>query len=456
MKIIVNEIKYLADNKTMCCKFLQNSRNFSIKKIAAIAIYAGVLQLTPVIALGIGDLQGSMSNPFQSLFADTTGQTSYRSLLIPQGGRAESLGTSYTGLSNDIGFLDYNPAGSATLKQTEFSLFHNNWIADSSIDSFAWTTRLNNFGMGAGLKCFYVPFTEYDIFGEKVSSTYYSESTLTLNASYNFLSSYSFKGLSFGGNIKTSFRSMPDYSGQSGIALMADLGLLTRFNFLKFYSSREPNMRVGIAVVNIGAGITGFGTGICLDDPLPSRIAAGLSYKVIRPLTFTFEYRKPINLLDIKASEESCYACGVMIDAADFISLMGGFLLQGGNPRFSTGAEFMVKNIRMGATYTLDLSSSANPVNHISVSAKLLLGDRGRQDKQDTIDKLYRDGLLFYAQSAVAEDTDQAVVLLDKAMKQWQRLLRIDPEFDPAIKGINVIKEERANLKKVKEAQMLQ
>ena len=51
------------------------------------------------------------------------GETSFRSLLIPMGGRAESLGTAFTGLADDVNYIDYNPAASSILKTTEISLF---------------------------------------------------------------------------------------------------------------------------------------------------------------------------------------------------------------------------------------------------------------------------------------------------------------------------------------------
>jgi hypothetical protein len=192
-----------------------------------------------VFPLDYQDAYSSISDVFASLVGDDEGLTVFRSLNIPSGGRSEALGTAYTGLSDDIGFIEYNPAASSILDKTELAFFHNAWIADSAIETIAWTTRQRNLGMGAALKCFYVPFTEYNIFGERVSSGYYSETTATANLSYNFLAGYDFKGIAAGLNLKAAYRGVPNYAdnntnkiiensglNQSAIAFMADLGAM--------------------------------------------------------------------------------------------------------------------------------------------------------------------------------------------------------------------------------------
>ena len=46
------------------------------------------------------------------------GTTSFRSLLIPIGGRPESLGSAYTGLCDDAGYINYNAAASSIIGET--------------------------------------------------------------------------------------------------------------------------------------------------------------------------------------------------------------------------------------------------------------------------------------------------------------------------------------------------
>ena len=152
-----------------------------------IALFFSFLHASTVFALTYSTAVTSVSDFFSSVSEDeNAGSTTFLSLNIPFGGRAESLGSAYTGLSDDISFFDYNAAASSMLDETEIAVFHNAWISDSALETLAATTRFGDFGMGAAIKCFYVPFTEYDYFGNKQTGGYYSETTgitLTPNSS---------------------------------------------------------------------------------------------------------------------------------------------------------------------------------------------------------------------------------------------------------------------------------
>lgn len=393
-----------------------------------------------VNALDYTEISNFLTDSFFSTYGSNEGTTSFRSLLIPIGGRAESLGSSYTGLSDDVSYIDYNPAASSINKESEIALFHNAWIADSAIETIAGTTRFGNLGIGGKVSCFYVPFSEYDSFGTKLTGSYYSETTAVLNVSYNFSAGYTFKGLAAGLNVKAAWRSIPDYcdndtgeiisgSGleQSALGLMADAGIMMQFNIGKFYISRAPNVRIGLSVSNLGAAITGFKSddGLKLDDSLPSSIGIGISYKCIRPLTMLLEFRQPFDLTDISSYQMLSAGTGAELQITDFFSVLTGFQLKGGNPRISLGSEFEFFKMRMNVNYTLDLTSSLNPVNHISLSAKLLLGDRGREEKQRQVDRLYNEGVACFAKRD-----------FEKAIEYWEEALKIDRHFDPAKTGI--------------------
>lgn len=378
---------------------------------------------------------GPMSNMFYSITGKNTGTTSFQSLLIPTGGKAEGMGSSYAGLADDIGFFDYNPAASSWIKNTEAALFHNSWIADSAMETLAGTVRLGNLGLGAQVKVFYVPFAEFDGFGDKVASNYYSETSATLNASYHFLPGYKFKGVSVGTNLRASWRSIPDFADnttgaiiknsgleQSGLGIMADLGVLMRFNCLKFFVSREPNFTVGLSIQNIGTSLTGFKSenGIHIDDPLPTAISVGASWNMIKKLTYSLEFKQPINLQKITEYQMWSVATGVHYAFTDFLAIMGGIQIKGANPRITLGGEFELKKVRFSVNYTLDLTSSLNPMNRFSLSAKINLGDGGRSQKQKQVDTLYGLGLSYYAEGNI-----------DKAIEIWQEGLKLDPYFDP-------------------------
>jgi tetratricopeptide (TPR) repeat protein len=120
---------------------------------------------------------------------------------------------------------------------------------------------------------------------------------------------------------------------------------------------------------------------------------------------------------------------GIILDFTDSFCVLAGLELKGGNPRISLGSEFDVKKVKMNVNYTLDLTTSFNPINRISFSAKLLLGDKGRSLEQEQIDLLYASGLMYYNKSQWQE-----------AINEWEKILEIDKRYDPAIKGIKSAK----------------
>ncbi|WP_428769019.1 UPF0164 family protein [Treponema sp. HNW] len=402
-------------------------------------------------------LHESLIHTLSGLQDPNTGLTSFRSLHIPVGGRSEAMAGAFTAMTDDAAFFEYNPAASSLLKQTELAFFHNFWIADSAVDTLIFTQRSSHLGYGGALKTFYIPFTEYTIFGERASVGYYSETTAMLNLSYNFFAGYTFKGLALGGNLKSSFRSVPDYSdniygliipksglSQSGIALMADAGILMRFNAAKHYASREPNLHIGIAARNIGSGWTGFGKKITKDDPLPASVSAGIVYKIIKPLTLALDFQKPLNLQEVSKSERLSGSLGAEFFVTDFFALQGGILLKGANPKISLGSAVLWKQMLFNVAYSLDLTSSLAPLNKISLAVKMHLGDRGREKHTAHIYELYEEGLKYYTGGE-----------MEPAIEKWSEVLALWPLFDPAKKGIRAAQNAIELQQKIKNVQNL-
>ena len=414
---------------------------------------AGALSITDA-STAIGDLFANMADPNE-------GTTSFRSLLIPFGGRTESLGNAYTGLCDDISYLRFNPAAGSIQKETQVALFHNSWIADSKLETLAYTSRFKNIphlSTGGYISCFYLPFTEYDFFGDRVAANYYTESIAAFNASYNILAGYDFKGLATGITLKAGWRGMPDYTdndtgaiiagsglAQSALAVMADVGIMMQFNFFKFYSSRDPNVRIGVSVQNLGLSFTGFGSEVQKDDPLPTTIAAGISVKLIKPITLSADFVQPINLMEPDIYLIPYFNTGLSIQFASFVSLLAGFSLKGANPRISTGFEFEVAKIRLNMNYTLDLTTSLAPLNRISLSAKILLGDKGRSITDSQVDEYYQLGLKYYADA----NWEDAILV-------WEEALKLNKRFDPAIQGIQSARYQIEMFQMIKESLQLE
>lgn len=354
---------------------------------------------------------------FASGFADpNTGLTTFPILQIPMGGRYEAMGTAFTALANDFSYLDANPAASALLDRTQLALAHNAWIADTSIDSAIFTIRNENLGLGFGGKFLYVPFTEYDDWGDTQASIYYSETLASFNIAYNFFSDYYFDGLAVGANIKSAYRNIPAViePGQSAFAFLADIGLLTRFNFLKNYSSRDRNFAVGLTAKNLGITTDG--------EALPTEASLGIAYSPIRPLTLTTDFNYPFSLKPEIPAEKWNIATGMDLRVTDFFALQSGFHYRGGNPRFSLGSELLTEAMSFNVNYTLGLDTQvAAPMDRLSVVASLDMGDRGRYTRQKMAESQYIAGLEAYATGSLRE-----------AVAYWQAALELDPRFTPA------------------------
>jgi hypothetical protein len=393
---------------------------------------------------------GSIADYLNSIYKidDNAGLTAFPVLNVPMGGRAEGMAMAFSAVSDDVSFIEYNPAGSSMLTTSELAFFHNNWIADVKIEGLAYAARIGNLGIAAGAKWLYTPFTEYNIYGERVSNGYYSEGVGILNASYSFLSGFFFPGLSFGLSLKGAFRIMPDYtdnwdniisgSGMSQSALMgmADLGFLTRFNLFKFYAAREKNASAAFVLRNIGPPSQG--------EPLPSVINAAFSYKPIRPVLVAFDLNIPINFTAISLSQKPNMSLGVSANVTKFLTMHAGVLYRPGSSRFAVGSAVNINKLSIDINYSLDLLTRLQPLNRVSLGVRFDLGDGGRAQNRINAEELYILGLEAYSRQNI-----------DDARLCWTEALRIDPGFDPAREGLRMLENRERLLQLIDEMNSL-
>ena len=311
------------------------------------------------------------------------------------GGMAEGMGTAYTAVGRDAGYIEFNPAGSALLPSSELALYHHAWIADSNLEGIVYTVRFGDLGIGLGGKFLYVPFTAYNDWGAAVANNYISESIGTLNVSYNFLSNYYFAGVSVGANFKVAYRNIPDIASlsvynQSALAFMGDVGVQTSFNLLKFYNSQSKNFSVGLVVKNLGISTLS-------DETLPQIATAGIAWSPFRPWTIACDFNYPFSFPGQPPAEVWNIAVGTNVLVTSFLSVQGGVLMKADNPRVSVGAALALGTFDLDMNYNLDLSGSLNPLDKFSVQAKFDLGDDGRAARAQEVDSLYLQGVEAFA-----------------------------------------------------------
>ncbi len=367
----------------------------------------------------------------QGLADPNTGLTSFPTLMIPMGGRYEGMGTAYSAVAADSGYLESNPAGSATLAYTELSFLHHAWIADSSLEGVVYTVRFDDLGIGIGGKFLYVPFTAYDEWGARDGKGYITETVGTFNVGYNFFPSYRFSGISAGANLKVAWRNVPAaiYPDQSALTALLDLGLLTRFDFLKPYISRSRNFAVGVVLKNFGLPALG---GLSWPgEPLPTQLTAGIAWSPIRPLILALDFNLPVSLDPSVPAQRWDVATGATLQVTPFLSIQGGVHVKGDNPRVAVGSTIDMKGISFILNYNLDLSGRLNPLDKFSVEVKLNLGDKGRLAAQQKVADLYLNGVDAYIRGD-----------LEGAMGYWESALAIDPGFSPVRDLIDSTREE--------------
>lgn len=407
--------------------------------VVAAIVLISALTAQRGMALDLSGLYANVSAFFEP--DSNAGLTAFRSLLVPMGGLSEGMGMASTAVFRDSSYFEANPAASSLLDQTELAVYHNNWISETQVESAVYTIRRNDFGFGLMGKWLYLKFNQYDEYGYSLGAGYYSEAILGLNVSYNLFSGYNFTGLALGATLKGAYRAVPSTisyaAGNSAGAAMVDLGALVRFDVFKFYSSRNKNSAFGLAIKNVGT--------TSLGEALPTVVSAGLAYSPIKPLLFSFDLSKYLNLQDPSLSEKNLiWAFGAEANLTDAVRMTGGFLLKGANPRFTLGSIFDIPPLSVNVNYTLDLTTQLSNFNRLSATVTMKLGDLGRADLAKKVDSLYLSGLEAFARG------DSAT-----AAGFWREALKLNPRFDPALESLKALEGTQNLLEDIKNIQQL-
>ena len=399
---------------------------------------------------------------------DYSGLNSFLTLYVPPGGKYEGMGTAFTGVSDDIGFFNANPSVSSRLDLSEVSFFHNNFIEDVNMETVAFTGRYNDIGYGFQGKWLHIGFTSVNDWAESVDSGIYSEFVLKNNISLNVLRGFDFSGISIGTSLNMAYRSVPsvydsiDVDDQSALAAFFDLGILTEFNFMKFYSSRSRNLSLGLSLLNVGREF------IENPDPLPTSANFGFAYSPISPLTISYDLSYKFNIeydgsaYSLSEGEGFYHAVGFDMQFIDLASVHGGFLYKPGTPRISLGTEIsyrkapgeevIIEQDLLDAqneyifviNYSLDLVTES-PLNRFSIELKINLGDYQRFENREKIQELYVKGLQLYSDGEIEE-----------AMDIWEICLSLDSKFDPAIRMMELAEKSLALQQKIRDKEVIE
>jgi len=217
----------------------------------------------------LGFFLASVAIGQNSFAAATSGQF----LKIGVGARPEALGGAFTGLSNDVDALLWNPAGLTRVAGTEQTFAHNSWIEDMNVEYLGFAARLGKKSvLGVGL--------EYVGYGDIPGANKYGDPAGTYSA-YDLMGVVSYarqlrKNMSVGISIKSFQEKIQDERASS---IAADFGVL--------YSLERLNL--GLAAKNFGGSLK-FIDETC---PVAQNINFGTAYKISNNLLAAADVQMP-------------------------------------------------------------------------------------------------------------------------------------------------------------------
>jgi hypothetical protein len=213
------------------------------------------------------------------LRAGGQGTTAANFLTLDTSPRAIAMGDAYTGLSDDVSGIEYNPAGTAYMTEKEISLMYASWFEDISYDYAALAWPIKNVGT-IGADFFYLnagTFQQwaFDTNGNPVQTGNFSAYDMYGTLSY---SRQIVDFLALGMSIKFLQESISSYSASS---VAATLGA--------YYKTPVDGLNLGFDVANLGPS-EGFQTA----SSLPIRTKIGLGYTPTDYAKISMDYIQPI------------------------------------------------------------------------------------------------------------------------------------------------------------------
>jgi hypothetical protein len=324
-----------------------------------------------------------------------TGEAGPPMLKLIYGSRAISLGGAYSGVANDVYYMDSNPAGGDPKNVFKVSLIHQEWIEDVNFEGIRLSRGVTDqLYVGLGFTYLYLPFTYYDEYGFSDGNSYtISQCMGMLNVGYKFTD----LNLAVGANAKFFYNHVPEqlYAGQSYVLFAADVGVISRTNILKTFIGPEPSLTAGFTVKNIGYS--------AFLGKLPTELHFGMSYRIIRNLLITGEAVVPFY-------EPVSGSVGAEFDIAQTFFLQGGVQIIE-NPMLGVGFGYRNRDFNIYASYTPSIAFR----NMMSVSVEFTFGQTKSIELEKQIDRLMVEALDLFGEKKY-----------DKAIGNIDRVLELD------------------------------
>jgi hypothetical protein len=260
---------------------------------------------------GVSELsaQGSAEIPFLS---------------IPLGARSIGMGRAFTGVSNDIQSIIWNPAGLALLQRMEVSY--------SRLESFEYEIEGGTSGINYNLISVGIPVEKYGSFGFSLEIQNYGQTPLmsqegtflgfSTDRGYVFYGTYAtpvFDKLDIGFDFKylmVSFAALPPGTKRKGSTSAIDIGGLYR-------PLKNMPLQIGVAFRNLGFPLQFEDE--YQKDPLPRRLVVGVGYDLLQHLLKSDQLSLLVSM-DLKFRRtKSIHTEGSVIETEEFLGVEVGY-----------------------------------------------------------------------------------------------------------------------------------
>ncbi|HAM37985.1 MAG TPA: hypothetical protein DCP53_01090 [Elusimicrobia bacterium] len=197
----------------------------------------------------------------KQIFAKGVGTTGCSFLKIDTVARPVGMGGAFSGISDDVNAIRYNPAGLSQINKAEVTLTHNEWIQDIKNEFVGYAQPVGkDWTLGLTLNYLYTTgLIKRDINGNTLDGTFGANdgmSTLSFSKRFN-------DNIHLGTNMKIVREVIEE---RNDIAYAVDFGLLYKIS----------DLNIGVVAQNIGSKIELYQESFSL--PLSLRIGLGIKY----------------------------------------------------------------------------------------------------------------------------------------------------------------------------------
>jgi len=346
-------------------------------------------------------------------------------LKMDYGSQSLGMGGASVALTDNLYYMDSNPAAGMLLKVYRFSILHQEWIYDTNYESFRFSIGCNNSYFGVGFNYLYTPFKYYDIYGVESNNTYNISQYLGL---INFGYKFNELNMILGANVKYYYYAIPNslYSNQSYSLILGDIGIILPTNFFKRYKGYLPSLTFGLSIRNIGFSKSLY--------HIPINILSGASYRYSNNLLISIELNIPIY-------EPITFSMGAEYTIKNRYFIDVGFTIKE-NPMFSMGLGYRKKDFRIRISY----SPTIKFYNMMNISFSYSYGESRAEDIKEEVNKLLLKALEYFSKGKYRESLEIVAKAMDlepenyrakKLYKIIERQLEIEKKLEDIQKKVN-------------------